>query len=430
LTNVLMTLASMMCYAMMARRVVAFPPAHRSPVAIEDLIDVKLTEKSVSATLPGLATGLLTGNETVEMFARGSVLSSDAVFYVKAAGLSLGSRRKSQSSEAGVAGGSLCRHIGLMQQLQSHQYVVHRNFFESFPFRSIAPLDVCSMMRLFVPSLSVRSAASRLLAALFAHRRSVAEPWAAIHLRVESDAHLVRSELGSQQSEHVVEWWRREVAPVLASQGVFLVYIAAGSTYSDALHQRLQQIESAAGRTLLRKQDMNLSSILRGIVAKPNSKTKVTSHAAAFVDALVVSTATIAMSFSGSTFPLLVMPRRCAVKAAGEFASLSPPVTPVSERVLTLMKAAWCTSAGTAVADPVPSIRSNTSQRTPCPSAFVQKLVSTMSVAGTPAEQEQPADRGMYLYDMDAAGGRFTKPLFYQCGHRNFLGQCFRDLKL
>ncbi len=429
LTNVLMSYASMILYAAMSRRVVIDPEfeASRTPVAMEKLLDLPATERALSRFL-NMSIVLLTAAE-------GKIATKAvAAIAAKKAGVSLGNRAKSNSNQADLNAAAFVRIVGVQHQLVGKRFVVHRSFFESFAFRSVAPLDPCLVSALLIPSVPIRTAAGKMATKLQTMLPSPGSKWAAVHLRVEADAKLVRAEIKTDE-DTVVAWWNAEILPLMRALSVSLIYIAAGSSYSDDLHKRLQQetkqrLPSVVA--VLRKQAAGAQ--MGGVNAQMNSKTHVTSHTAAFVDTLLLARADVAVSFRQSTLPIAVLRRRCRDapdEADGRFG-------PVSARTQSLLRSPWC-GGGTGGGDSH-RLRYPAAQPAPCDIEDVKQLVESRSKVGALTEKlrrteeglvEEPtrAARGIFLYDL-GQDGSFTRLAYASCAEKDFLGQCNRDLRV
>jgi hypothetical protein len=381
LTNILISVASMLMFAAVDDRAVILPPyPSRSPVDLERLLDLRATEKH----LRPLNVVILTHNDTATLF-RSRRERELLVSPVKArkAGLEFGSRHDAGSSRRDETESLLNQQIGIMRALEAVPYVAHRDFFLSFPTRALAPLDLCHFIKHLVYHEQIRRAASALLRAIRGRGHAT---FMALHVRAEeADLHLLRADLPRFPPESLAALLRESVVPIAKEANVTAIYVCAGTLPERVL--RVLRSPDGGLRVLL-KDDFPTIPVP---VAAPNET--VTSHFGAAIEALVMKHATVAVGFTASTFHLGVMAQRCPSpmrSARGEYNDLRTAVSRFSRALM----------GTSSIIVPQPK-----------DARLVDQTAAGVSQRFSPKRKYE----GMYLYDVQPATLSYSVAIYHGC---------------
>ena len=286
LTNVLLSLASLMAYAAVDNRGVVLPS--KSPVDLEhDLLHVEGTESALATVNVRIFTN---------KFVSGLRLKRVSMWRL---GLHLGKRELAGSIAPGNASALLGKLKMNMALTRNIPIVAYGDFFLRFPFYALRPLDVCYFLKRIVFSSRIRLIADAVLERL--KRRGV-QSYLAVHLRIEDDMVLLDKRLRRVSAAVLGGFWSREIVPLAVRMKVQSIVVCSGElnpSYRKVLRSPVQ---------VLTKGDLiqGLESSVAPFAGRPT-----TSHVGAAVDLMLMSKASAAVSMARSTFLLAVLSRRC-----------------------------------------------------------------------------------------------------------------------
>lgn len=366
LTNVLMFGAAMLAYGAMDDRAVLFPK--RSPVDVEELLNLTATEELLRpANVVIISRRDFAGSPVVNVsWARARKLA-----------LSFGFRTTIGSGDITVAAGALAHERNIMVRSKKHRLLSHRDFFLSFPFRATAPMDMCFFIKRLVFADSIRRQAALVLRAL---RAKGVQRYVAVHLRLESDAAMLRREAAGVTSHEVRRFFRDVVGTLVKQVDAQGVYVCAGK-----LKPEFVEATKAAPVPVFFKSDFpeaNISMTNVGVV---------TSHFGAAADMLLMGHATAAVGMLVSTFSLGVLTHRCPSPRRG---------TPVD--AVALKRFSWMGTGVSHLVDPTPG---------------------AARVASPPVPPRRPFE-GLLAYEFNATG-HFTELTMQTCEH--LFSWCYYD---
>jgi hypothetical protein len=326
--------------------------------------------------------------------------------------ISFGSRLALNAVEAGAIERVMLRDYAPSMRRASRddgRFLIHRDFFLTFPFRLTAPFDICAIVRLLVPRPRIAAAAATIREGVLAKAATgpvAAARFLAVHLRLEGDRQLLSAGLASVTAASLGAWWERHVRPLAQRSGVGSVYIATGRV--DPAY--IAAIRAVEPLPVIVKDDV----LAQGTLYTGESAKRVTSHEAAMADVLVLRAADVAVVFDRSTLGIAVIGGRCA------------PPPPPSQRLRKVIEGAvWC--------------RGNSDEfwfhtRRPCEA--LEAEANLRSIAATPREaaaELPPTEivplRGVFTYGVDTEG-QFSALTYNPCGTPMFRDFCNFDLTL
>jgi hypothetical protein len=279
LTNVLLIAASMFAYASLDNRGVTFPK--KSPVNLEELIDLKRTEKCLS-----MANVLLEPREVVDKLRLKQVSAWRL-------GLHLGSRQLAGSIEHTNASALLAKHRMNMGLTNHIPIVSYGDFFLRFPFFAIRPLDACFYLSRIVFGAAIEAAAEAQLSSM---RGAGYHRFMALHLRLESDVLKLDKRMRRVEPSELARFWKTAIHPLLVKHAIDAVYICAGELETGYM-------KAVTTETMV--------PVVWRTKRGTTSQQPTTNHEDAAVDLLVAQSATVAVSTERSTFFLAILSRRC-----------------------------------------------------------------------------------------------------------------------